>query len=615
MATRVLIVDDNRDNLYLLESLLAGYGFEVVPAENGEDALVKARLSPPALIVSDILMPVMDGYALCRTWKLDERLRQIPFVFYTATYTDPKDEAFALSLGAERFILKPQEPDLLMKILKEVLEENHALTPDTAKPLGEEMEFFRQHNDVLFRKLEKKMSDLMKVTEKLRTLEERYRLTFENVTDVIFLMDADLNVLSMSPSVEKLLGYKPEDFVDRPFSDSRRIFTPESFERASFNLSLILKGEPVPAIIYEFVSKDGTIKYGEINAAPVIRDGQITGLVSVARDITARRQAEKNLQQAEERYRSIFENAQEGIYRTTPEGKFIVANRAMARILGYDSPEDLMNSITDIASQLYVRPGERAELMERIKRQGFVKDEELQFHRKDGSHIFVYRTLRAIRDEKGVILYLDGLVEDITDRKNNVAQLRKALGGTVRAIASMVEARDPYTAGHQRRVADLARAIAAEMGLPDQQIEGLRMAGTIHDIGKVSVPAEILSSPRKLSALEFTLIKTHAQSGYDILKDIEFPWPIARIILEHHERMNGSGYPHGVSGDKILLESRILSVADVVEAMATHRPYRPSLGIDAALKEIAQNKEVLYDPNVVDICLILFKEKGYKIKD
>jgi PAS domain S-box-containing protein/putative nucleotidyltransferase with HDIG domain len=487
MATRVLIVDDNRDNLYLLESLLAGYGFEVVSAENGDDALVKALLSPPAMIVSDILMPVMDGYALCRTWKLDERLRQIPFVFYTATYTDPKDEVFALSLGAERFILKPQEPDLLMKILKEVLETNHALQPETAKPLGEEMEFFRQHNSILCRKLEKKMSDLMIVTEKLGTLEERHRLTFENVTDVIFMMDADLTVLSMSPSVETLLGYKPEDFINRPFSDLRRILTRESFERASANLSLILRGETVPATIYEFVSKNGTIKYGETNGSPIMRNGEVTGIVSVARDIT--------------------------------------------------------------------------------------------------------------------------------DRQNSVDQLRKALGGTVRAIASMVEVRDPYTAGHQRRVADLARTIAQEMGLSDEKVNGLRMAGIIHDIGKVSVPAEILSSPRKLSNLEFSLIKTHAQAGYDIIKDIEFPWPIARMILEHHERMNGSGYPNGLTENNILLDSRILAVADVVEAMATHRPYRPSLGIDAALKEITQNKKVLYDPDVVDICLILFKKKGYHIKD
>jgi putative nucleotidyltransferase with HDIG domain len=193
-------------------------------------------------------------------------------------------------------------------------------------------------------------------------------------------------------------------------------------------------------------------------------------------------------------------------------------------------------------------------------------------------------------------------------------QLRKALGGTVQAIALVVESKDPYTAGHQRRVADISRAIATEMGLSPDRIEGIRMAGIIHDIGKVSVPAEILSMPRKLTDLEFSLIKTHAQSGYEILKDIEFPWPIARMVLEHHERMNGSGYPNGLTGDKLLPESRILAVADVVEAMATYRPYRAALGLSAALEEIAKNRGILYDPEAVDACLRLFREKGFSIK-
>jgi HD-GYP domain-containing protein (c-di-GMP phosphodiesterase class II) len=153
------------------------------------------------------------------------------------------------------------------------------------------------------------------------------------------------------------------------------------------------------------------------------------------------------------------------------------------------------------------------------------------------------------------------------------------------------------------------------MGLTTDQIDGVRMAGVIHDLGKISVPAEILSKPTKLTNLEFRLIKTHAQSGYDILKNIEFPWPIARMVLEHHERMDGSGYPNGLTGDKLLIESRILAVADVVEAIASFRPYRPAVGLDEALDEITKNKGNLYDPEVVDVCLRLFHEKGYKIID
>ena len=183
----------------------------------------------------------------------------------------------------------------------------------------------------------------------------------------------------------------------------------------------------------------------------------------------------------------------------------------------------------------------------------------------------------------------------------------------IQAIALTVETRDPYTAGHQRRVAELSFAIAQEMGLPAEKINGLRMAAMIHDLGKISVPAEILSKPAKLSDIEFSLIKVHAEVGYGILKDIDFPWPVARMVLEHHERMNGSGYPNKLTGENLLIESRIMAVADVVEAIASFRPYRPPFGIEVALDEIEKNKGILYDPEVVDACLRLFKEKGYHL--
>jgi putative nucleotidyltransferase with HDIG domain len=180
-------------------------------------------------------------------------------------------------------------------------------------------------------------------------------------------------------------------------------------------------------------------------------------------------------------------------------------------------------------------------------------------------------------------------------------------------MVSAVEVRDPYTAGHQLRSADLARAIATEMGLPQKKVDGIRMAGSIHDIGKLSIPAEILSKPIKLTNLEFSLIKEHSRSGYEMLKDVESPWPLAEIVYQHHERMDGSGYPRNLKGDDILMEARIMAVADVVEAMASHRPYRAGLGIDAALSEIEKNRGIFYDDAVADACLRLFREKGYQL--
>jgi putative nucleotidyltransferase with HDIG domain len=213
------------------------------------------------------------------------------------------------------------------------------------------------------------------------------------------------------------------------------------------------------------------------------------------------------------------------------------------------------------------------------------------------------------------------LQADIVERRKaevelqqTLDSLRKSVGATIQVMVSAVEMRDPYTAGHQIRTADLARAIATEMGLPKDKIDGIRMAGSIHDIGKLSIPAEILSKPTKLTDIEFNLIKDHSQSGYEMLKNVESPWPLAQIVYQHHERMNGSGYPRNLKGDEILIEARIMAVADVVEAMASHRPYRPGLGIQAALEEIEKNKGIFYDDAVADACLRLFREKGYQLK-
>jgi putative nucleotidyltransferase with HDIG domain len=190
-------------------------------------------------------------------------------------------------------------------------------------------------------------------------------------------------------------------------------------------------------------------------------------------------------------------------------------------------------------------------------------------------------------------------------------KVEKALETTIQTLGLTTETRDPYTAGHQRRVAELACAIAEELHVEEQSVRGIRAAGLIHDIGKLSIPAEILSKPSTLTPLELGLVKAHAQTGYDILKGIVFPWPVAEMVLQHHERLDGSGYPQGLTGDAIVLGARILAVADVVEAMASHRPYRAALGIDKALEEIARGAGTVYDDQVASACLRLFAEKRF----
>lgn len=340
---------------------------------------------------------------------------------------------------------------------------------------------------------------------------------------------------------------------------------------------------------------------------------QLTLLMdSIWRILEAKRLTEALLK-TEGKYRSIFDNAQEGIFQANKAGRFLTANKAMATMVGYSSPEELIANVKDIVSEMYVVPEDRFRLLKEIDEQNFVKGYVCQYYRRDRSIIWVSIDQHAVRDNKGNILHYEGFCEDITERQLSTERLRKALGATVSAISAAVEARDPYTAGHQSRAASLAQAIGAEIGLSADRIEGIRLAASIHDLGKLSVPAEILTKPKKLLKIESDLIKIHSQAGYDILKDIEFPWPIARIVLEHHERMDGSGYPHNLVGDQILLESRIVAVADVVESMATYRPYRPALGIEVALDEIDKNKGLLYDRDVVEGCLRLFRERRYSL--
>ena len=230
--------------------------------------------------------------------------------------------------------------------------------------------------------------------------------------------------------------------------------------------------------------------------------------------------------------------------------------------------------------------------------------------------------MRVMETEwEGQKVYLASL-RDITDRKRmqqrlqlSLDNLKEVMDGTIRAMALAVEMRDPYTSGHQHRVAELAQAIAEEINLPAEAVEGVYMAASIHDIGKISLPAEILSKPGKLTEIELKMIQTHSKVGYDILKGIDFPWPIAQIVLQHHERMDGCGYPHGLGGNEILIESRIVGAADVVETMASHRPYRPAMGLDKALGEISGNKGKLYDEKVVNACLKLFNEKGFQFSE
>jgi len=283
-------------------------------------------------------------------------------------------------------------------------------------------------------------------------------------------------------------------------------------------------------------------------------------------------------------------------------------------VSGYTASEIVGRSFQEL-----IYPEDLPFIVEQFQKRlsGIIEPSEYRLISKSGEVIWIRSSSRPIFRENKIV-GLRGIFTDISRRKKaeeqlkkNFERLQKSISGVVQAMALTVETRDPCTSGHQVRVAKLATMIARKMNFSSEQAEGVNMAAAIHDIGKISVPAEILSKPSRLSDIEFQLIQIHPEAGYNIVKDIEFPWPIATIILQHHERINGSGYPKGLKGEEILPETRILSVADVVEAISSHRPYRPAYGIDFALEEISNMKGILYDTAVVDACLRLFNEKGF----
>jgi PAS domain S-box-containing protein/putative nucleotidyltransferase with HDIG domain len=354
--------------------------------------------------------------------------------------------------------------------------------------------------------------------------------------------------------------------------------------------------------------EDLAIKTVQEGAQDYLVKGQITSdlLARAIRYAIERKRTEEALHSQA----LIFDNIHDSIIMTDLTGNIMRWNPAAERMFGYVKDEIFCKTLDVLTTRIIngkLRGGRWAG--------------EMNFTRKDGTEVVCETAVIPLCDERGTITAVCGVSHDITKHKqaaqelqSSYDKLRETLIVTVNALASTVEMRDPYTAGHQRRVTILACAIAEEMGLTEEQFDGLRLAGLVHDIGKITVPAEILNKPGRISEIELNIIKTHPQAGYNLLKEIEFPWPVARIVLQHHERLDGSGYPGGLKDDRIMPEAKVLAVADVVEAMASHRPYRPALGIEAALHEITMHKGTLYDPDATDICARLFINKGFALE-
>jgi len=345
--------------------------------------------------------------------------------------------------------------------------------------------------------------------------------------------------------------------------------------------------------------------------------GKAICLIGTVQDITERKRSEEEIMEQRRFLDAVIDNVEAHIYIKDHDGRYLYVNQAVAHQFG--------RPVADILSKsdLEILPPDTARhvmgLDSKVDQSGVKQVSEEMLTDSSGKDRYFWSVKMPIK-MRNHPQALIGFSTDITELKRlqlqeheDAVRLERAMLSTVDAVSLMMDQRDPYTAGHQQRVGEIAGKIAAEMGLDADTQRGLRVSGAVHDVGKIAVPTEILGKPGHISAIEMAIIRTHAQEGYEVLKGINFPWPVAEVARQHHERIDGSGYPRGLKGDEIMLEARVLAVADVVEAMSSDRPYRPGLGIDKALAEIERGRATVYDANAVDACLRLFREKGYSI--
>jgi PAS domain S-box-containing protein/putative nucleotidyltransferase with HDIG domain len=452
--------------------------------------------------------------------------------------------------------------------------------------------------------------------EALRESKERYRLLYEYAGNAIFTYDLSYKLIDVNKIACDFTGKRREDLIGRNFLDLDIVYE-EDVNLLKTDHEQLCTGAKNHVVVSKmrFNRAEGRYAIMEVTGTAIYKEGKIVAITNVCRDVTERERLLVALEESEEKYRTLVEHSSDGIF-IYANNSFLFVNDQLCKITDYTKEE-----LYDTSPWKIIYPNDR----DKVK--------EIDLRRKMGEDVPKAYDVRIVT-KHGDIRYCEFAVtriayrsedanlvsvRNITDRKQmedelqqSLVKLEKTIQNTLQAMAKIQEARDPYTTGHQLRVAALAQEIAKEMYLPEEWIRGIQVAALIHDIGKIYVPAEILSRPSKLTLSEFALVKTHPSVGYDILKTIEFPWPIADVVLQHHERLDGSGYPRGLKSGNIMLESQILAVADVVEAMSSHRPYRPAHSLEVTLDEISKNKGKLYEPDVVDSCLWLITGKGFK---
>ncbi len=502
---------------------------------------------------------------------------------------------------------------ILEQKLRDEAEEKLAWSPGpTAKIQERTPEEVIRELQVYQIELEMQNEELRKAQLALEESRQRYANLYDFAPVGYFTFTREALIKEMNLAGATLLGVVRQKLNNRRF---RWHVAPSDFDLWDRHfLSVLQQGEKQTCEL-TLKRQDGSPFFAGLESIRIeVSRGEFEVHTAVT-DVTERKQAEEMLRMSKDYLDNIINATGYPIFVKDDSFRFTLVNNALCVMLGIERENIIGKTLGESLPEDQMEHFLKVDKM--VLDSGLENQCEELLTGSGGNILNIVTKKTRFVDEKGNN-FLVGVIYDITEHKQDqeklsqtLENLRKALGGIIQVISATVETRDPYTAGHQRRVADLAWAIAEKMEISDNQRDGLRMAGIIHDLGKIAVPAEILSKPTKLTEIETKLIRVHSQVGYDILKDIDFPWPLADMVLQHHERMNGSGYPQGLKGKEICLEAKILMVADVVEAMASYRPYRPALGIEAALEEIEKNKGILYDPEVVEVCLGLFREKGF----
>lgn len=567
---RILIVDDDPKIRKTFTDVLKAKGYAPVTAATGKETLDRVEEEAPAVAVIDLKLEGISGLEVIK--EIKQRRSEVECIVITG-YASQESAIEAVNSGAYGYIQKPYNMEQLLVIIRRAIEKREA-------------------------------------EEALRESEERYRNLFEKATDGVFTLDRTGRFTSGNRRTEEICSYKREELIGKHFTS---LLAKKENLRLSGVFQKVLRGK-MSVFEVELKTKSGELVPLEITTTVMRKDGKIVGTLGMARDVAERKRAGEQWRKERDKAQKYLNVANTIMVVIDSERKVRLINQKGCEVLGHKEEEILNKDWHDN----FVPEGIRDEVKAASAKLMAGEMEPVEYFEnpvltKSGKERLIAWHNAVLRDEEGNITATLSSGDDITEHKRAEEQLERSFIDLAETVSRAMSCRDPYTAGHQRRVAYMASLVGEKMGLDNSRLQGLYIGGLLHDIGKISTPETILTKPGKLTMEEWSLIRAHTKQGYDILKEADLPWPVAEMALHHHERLDGSGYPDGISGDALSLEVRILAVCDVVEAMSSYRPYRQARSKAEVLEDIKGGRGTKYDVDVVDIMLEMIESGEFEM--